>query len=175
MSVDLREYWDEAVPFERWLDGAEANVELWRSIYERADVPDQLLEEDVVGPYRLLVLSEDWCGDAVNSVPWLARLAERMEGWELRMLDRDENLELMAEYTTNGSLSIPVVIVMDAEYREVAWWGPRPEELQAWVLEEGLGMDKTERYKRVRRWYARDRGRTTIEEVMRLLGLAVPA
>jgi hypothetical protein len=53
------------------------------------------------------VLSEDWCGDAVNSVPYLARLAELAPNLDLRVLARDENPDLMDAHLTRGSRSIP--------------------------------------------------------------------
>lgn len=168
MTVVLKEYWEKAVSFEQWLDDVEANRELWQGIYERTRIEPDVVER-VDAPYRLLVLAEDWCGDAVNAVPWIARLAEESDRLELRMLRRDENPALMATHTTRGSSSIPVVMVLDSTYSEVGWWGPRPEELQAWVLEEGLALPKAERYKRVRAWYARDRGRTTVAEILALI------
>ena len=169
MAIDLETRWAEAVSFEQWLAEAERNVDLWRSIYQRAAVPDDLLEGPVQGPYRFLVLAEDWCGDAVNTVPWLARLAEAVDGWDLRLLERDQNMDLMATHTTDGALSIPVVMVLNGEYEELAWWGPRPDELQEWVLGQGMELDKQERYKEVRTWYARDRGRTTLAEVLAMV------
>lgn len=169
MTVVMREYWEAALPFEVWLEEVEANRELWRGIYERTRIEPEVVER-VDGPFRLLVLAEDWCGDAVNTVPWIARLAEQSDQLEVRVLRRDENPALMATHTTAGAHSIPVVMVLDAAYTEVGWWGPRPEELQAWVLEEGLALPKAERYKRVRTWYARDRGRTTVAEILALIG-----
>lgn len=47
--------------------------------------------------------------------------------------------------------------------------GPRPGALQAWVATEGVGLPKADRYREVRKWYARDRGRTTLEEITRFL------
>jgi hypothetical protein len=41
--------------------------------------------------------------------------------------------------------------------------------LQRWVLGPGHQLDKDARYKEVRAWYARDHGRTTLEEVVSLL------
>jgi hypothetical protein len=60
-------------------------------------------------------------------------------------------------------------MVLDDEFEEQGWWGPRPAMLQRWVLREGLLLPKEARYRRARRWYARDRGRTTIEEVLECL------
>jgi len=120
----------------------------------------------MAGRWKLVALSEDWCGDAVNTLPVVARLAEAA-GWDLRVLSRDDNPDLMESHLTNGrSRSIPVVIVYDEQFREVGWWGPRPSELQTWVLSEGLAMPSPERYKVVRRWYAQDKGRTTLAELL---------
>ena len=51
-------------------------------------------------------------------------------------------------------------------FAEVGHWGPRPTELQAWVLANKDTMPKDARYAEVRRWYARDRGETTLREVL---------
>lgn len=64
------------------------------------------------------------------------------------------------------SRSIPVVIVYDEDFDELGWWGPRPGELQEWVKTEGAELPKSDRYKELRRWYAKDRGRATITELM---------
>jgi hypothetical protein len=163
-----------APTFEQYLEGVQRNRELWHAVYERADVPDEVVAASRAAGegWRLLALSEDWCGDAVNTLPVIARLARRA-GWDLRVLSRDENPDVMDTHLTNGrSRSIPVVIVYDRRFREVGWWGPRPEEIQAWILSEGLAMPSPERYKVVRRWYAKDRGRTTLAELLEVLGRA---
>jgi len=157
-----------APTFEEYLATVERNKDLWHSIYERARVPEDLLEaaHRVSGEWRLVVLSEDWCGDAVNTIPVVARLAAQV-GWDLRVLSRDDNPDLMDAHLTNGrSRSIPVVIVYGADFEEIGWWGPRPGEIQAWVMSEGLAMPSPERYKVLRGWYAKDRGRTTLRELL---------
>ncbi|MGD2069620.1 MAG: thioredoxin family protein [Gemmatimonadota bacterium] len=168
----------EAAPdFDEYLLRVTANRDLWRAVYERATVPDDLVTEAVRAldrPLHLLALSEDWCGDAVNILPVVARFVERVPGLDLRVLGRDANPDLMDAHLTDGrSRSIPVVIVFDEDFLEVGWWGPRPAELQAWVLDH-LDMPSRERYREVRRWYARDRGRTTLTELLSVVmaGLA---
>ena len=154
--------------FQEYLAGVEENKELWQGVYERVRLPAELVSvaRDCPGTWRLLALSEDWCGDAVNTLPVIARFAEEA-GWDLRVLGRDDNLDLMDEHLTDGrSRSIPVVIVYDVDFDEVGWWGPRPDELQKWVLTEGRTMESKERYKTVRRWYAKDRGRTAVSELL---------
>lgn len=176
-AVDTRsltEWFEGAQPFERYLEGTLKNHELWLDLYARARLPAWVATLPRRPDLRFLVIAEDWCGDAVNTVPLVARLAECL-GVEVRVLARDQNLELMDRYLTGGhSRSIPVVIVIDASGNEVGWWGPRPQELQDWVLGEGQQLDKDSRYREQRRWYARDRGETTLRELTRLW-LAQPA
>lgn len=161
----------EAAPdFSEYLRTVEKNQQLWHSVFERVHLPPELVEvaRRCEGTWRLLALTADWCGDCVNTLPVVARFAQEV-GWDLRFLDRDENPDLMEEHLTDGrSRSIPVVVVYDEDFEELGWWGPRPGALQRWVKTEGLSMPKDERYKEVRRWYARDRGRTTVAELLDL-------
>ncbi|MCC6432946.1 MAG: thioredoxin family protein, partial [Gemmatimonadaceae bacterium] len=101
--------------------------------------------------------------------PALAALAGASATLDLRILTRDENPDLMDAHLTGGTRSIPIVIVLDEAYHEVGWWGPRPAPLQSWVRSEGHALDKTARYREVRRWYARDRAQTTLTEILALL------
>ena len=163
--------WDAGIPFEAFLPTAEKNAELWAGVWRRASVtPEHAERAAALGRWNLLTLSADWCGDAVNIVPILARLTEAAPNLQLRLLDRDEHLALMDEHLTGGTArAIPTVILLDEDGTERAWWGPRPGPLQAWVKGEGQTLDKSERYKHVRRFYARDHGRTTVEEILTLV------
>jgi hypothetical protein len=123
----------------------------------------------------LLVLAEDWCGDASNTIPVLAKVAERVPGLELRVLRRDEHSEVMDRYLTNGARSIPVVIALDTDFAELGHWGPRPAELQTWVMANKGSVPKAELYPQIRKWYARDRGDSTLREVLAVAtGSAIP-
>ena len=167
--TSLDTYWEQGISFETFLPTAQKNAELWQGVWDRVRLPEDLVERATAlpGRWHLLVLSEDWCGDAVNIVPVLARLAEAVPTIDLRLIERDQHLDLMDAHLTNGkSRSIPVVILLDETFCERGWWGPRPTDLQRWVLEEGLKMDPEERYKKVRRFYAKDKGRTTLDEVI---------
>lgn len=165
LVVDAARY--EAAPrFPAYLESVVKNAELWRAVHRTSVVSPLAVERlrSVPGEWRLLVLSEDWCGDCVSILPVIARLAEGA-GRDLRVLGRDANLDLMDERLTSGTRSIPVVMVLDAGLVVRAWWGPRPAVVQRWYRTEGLWLPKEERSRRKRAWYARDRGRTTVEEV----------
>jgi hypothetical protein len=65
------------------------------------------------------------------------------------------------------------VVALDENFEELGHWGPRPSELQAWVMANRGTMAKSELYPQVRKWYARDRGETTLREVLEAAGLPV--
>lgn len=168
---DYRASWETARTFDEWLSGVRRYEALWQGIAARAFAGADLITrvEATPGSWRLLVLSEDWCGDAVNLVPAIARLGDGASNLEVRVTGRDVNPGLMDAHRTNGTRSIPVAILLDGDFRPRATWGPRPSPLQDWFLEELRGMPKEQRYPLMRRWYARDRARTTLEEIVQAI------
>jgi hypothetical protein len=170
--MSLQDRFESAPRFAEFLASAQKLATLWRDTYRVTRVPDQAVARAsaVPGRWHLLVLVEDWCGDAVNTVPYLARLAELSPNLDLRVLGRDANPDLMdAHLAPSGARAIPVVIVLDERFEERGWWGSRPTALQQWMDEVGRAMEKDERYRHVRTWYARDRGGSTIDEVVTLI------
>jgi Thioredoxin len=167
----MRDRYRAALGFEAMLGSVVKNAELWTAMWRHARVDEDHVRRvaSLPGAWHLLVLSEDWCGDAVNTVPVVARLAARCPNLELRVLGRDANPDLMDAHLTGTSRSIPVIIVLDETFEERGWWGPRPTVLQRWVSGQGQLLEKTSRYREARTWYARDRGRTTLEEVVSML------
>lgn len=77
-----------------------------------------------------LLITETWCGDAANSVPVIAKLADLNSEIDLRIVLRDENTELMDQFLTNGGRSIPKLISLDEDLNVLFDWGPRPQEAQ---------------------------------------------
>ena len=158
----LRDRFASAMTLDDWIERAKANQELWRAIRRRAHAPADIVKRLRSLPARrhLLVLTEDWCGDALNTLPFLARLVEAVPQLDLRILERDRNLDLMDAHLTGSARAIPVVMVLDEQYRGLGWWGSRPAALQKWVTsEEAQRLSKGDRYLEIRRWYARDHGR----------------
>ncbi len=168
--MDFVGLWDQALSFERFVAESTQHCGLWEGVYRLARIPAWALDAVAATPgHRLLVLVEDWCGDASNTVPILARLAAEAPGLELRVLRRDEHPEVMDRYLTNGTRSIPIVVALDPMMRELGSWGPRPTELQSFVMAGKATIPKGELYPQVRKWYARDHGETTLREVLGLL------
>ena len=169
---DLRARFESGLPFPEYLETVDKNRELWHAVYKRVKLPDGAVEKAraIPGTWHLLALSEDWCGDAVNILPVISRLTDELPDMDLRVLLRDENLDIMDAHLTNGtSRSIPIIVVYDDDFRERGWWGPRPAGLQKWVMEEGMKMDPGPRYAQVRRVYARDKGKAILAEILDLM------
>lgn len=69
-----------------------------------------------------LMLAENWCGDVHRNSPLLARIVEAMPNCELRVLFRDQHLDLTDTYLNNGYRSIPVIVFFDEGWNEIGRW-----------------------------------------------------
>ncbi|MEJ2679742.1 MAG: thioredoxin family protein [Gemmatimonadota bacterium] len=162
---------DAGISFAQFVAGATENRDMWQAMATRTPLAPEAVEQvrAVSGRWRLLAIAEDWCGDAVNILPVVARLARESGRLDLRIVGRDAWPRLMDRHLTNGSRSIPVIILLDDVGTCRGWWGPRPSRLQAWFEREGRPLGKDARYRELRRWYARDRGRAIALEIAELV------
>jgi len=119
-----------------------------------------------------LVITESWCGDAAHVMPVMNKIAALNDNINLRVVLRDDNEALMDRFLTNESRSIPKLIMIDAESFEVLdVYGPRPsiatELVQDFKKEHGK---LTPEFKEdLQRWYNKDKGATTIYDLIELL------
>jgi hypothetical protein len=118
-----------------------------------------------------IVLTESWCGDAAQNIPVFTKIAEANPNINLRILLRDENPELMDQYLTNGGKSIPKLICVDENLKELGTWGPRPKLLQDWLYENKANpkMSMAELKKEFQIWYTKDKGQTLQKEMVLLM------
>ena len=81
----------------------------------------------IAAPLNVLVLTEDWCGDALTYLPVLARVMACAPHWNVRVFNRDANPDLADQYLNGGQWrSVPVVVFYDAEMRELGRFIERP-------------------------------------------------
>ena len=121
-----------------------------------------------------MVISEGWCGDAAQIVPVIHKMAELSNKIELKIVLRDENEALMNLFLTNGSKSIPKLIIIDKATSEVIGdFGPRPTGAKQLILdykkEHGV-IDETAKTE-LQLWYLHDKGVSTQNEIMEVLGV----
>ncbi|RFU63160.1 thioredoxin family protein [Bacillus sp. V59.32b] len=134
----LNSWFDKGMTKDRYINEMQTHKESLESIYDKFQLNEQdkaqlasLKEKNL----RAIVLTADWCGDAMVNLPILMRIGEEAD-MDIRYLIRDENLELMDQYLTNGTArSIPIIIFIDQDGEEVAKWGPRAPEVQSFVDE----------------------------------------
>ncbi len=124
----------------------------------------------IAAPRIWMVLTEPWCGDSAQCLPHLAVMARRNPLIDLRILPRDENLDVMDLYLTGESRSIPQLVVFDTEGNELWRWGPRPAAAQV-VFDQAKaeGLEKPALLERLHLWYGRDRGREVEREITGLV------
>ncbi len=179
MQTLTRERFESGLTYAEYCQSVEKHQGLWNGVYEQTTIPEDAASRlhELPGRRLVAVLAEDWCGDAASLVPILAKLADSApEMVELRVLERDENHDIMDRYLSHGGRSIPIAIVMDEQLNLLGWWGPRPAPAQAIFRQKirefraGRLKDKKEEVnKPVLRWYRKDRGRHTIDEFLMVL------
>ncbi len=114
-----------------------------------------------------IVILESWCADGAQAIPVINKIAEASENIELKIILRDENLDLMSFFLTNGSLSIPKLIILDEDLEVMAHWGPRPKvaaELVRDYKDKYGKIDETIK-SQLQLWYNKDRGHNILQEL----------
>jgi hypothetical protein len=121
-------------------------------------------------PQTWMVITETWCGDSAQNTPIIIKAASLSNKTNLRFVFRDENLDIMDCYLTNGSRSIPKLVVFDENDNELFQWGPRPVEAQNLMMRrKSEGIEKSEIIKELHLWYAKNRGIDVENELIELI------
>lgn len=128
--------------------------------------------ENLEKNYTWLVLAESWCGDAAQILPIFNKMAEASDKIDLRIVLRDDNDDLMNLFLTNGTKSIPKLIIIDTKTDEVvADFGPRPSAAKQLILDykatHGV-VDETAKVE-LQKWYLQDKGISTQKEIVALM------
>ena len=126
--------------------------------------------------FTWLVLTESWCGDAAQTLPVINKFAEANEKINLKVLLRDENEDLMNQFLTNGSKSIPKLIVLDNSSNEVVGsWGPRSEMAAKMVIDYKNENGKIDEQFKIdlQNWYNSDKGANIEKELVDLINALI--
>ena len=123
---------------------------------------------------NILVITEPWCGDSIALLPVIKKIAETNPSWNLKIVLRDENVDLMEKFLTNGNKAIPIFLFLDNKFEYLFKWGPRPVAAQN-IFEqyrEKINNGEIEKSKvilKIRQFYAKDKGRSISKEVLELI------
>lgn len=136
--TNLETYFNESQPLNEYIDAMQTNQEALRSIYQSFEAPEndeRLAKIKDMNYAKVLVITEDWCGDAMMNLPILKHISEKVN-LDVRVFHRDDDTRLIDQYLTNGkSRSIPIFVFMNDQNEQETVWGPRAEEVQQFVTD----------------------------------------
>lgn len=145
---------------EMMVNYARLNLQRMKRVEKTFKIIESLSKKlEVCSPQKWLILTEGWCGDAAQIVPALEKIVLASNGKiESRYLLRDENIELMDLFLTNGGRAIPKVIILSTENEIINNWGPRPESAQNLVNQlKSSNTAFEELAEQLHAWYAKDK------------------
>ncbi len=159
----------------RYLYYARYNKERSERVHQAYEVSANLREavSKIDTPQLWMVLTEDWCGDSAYNLPILVEAARLNPLIDLRILLRDDNLDIMDQYLTGTARSIPKLVAFSEDGAELFRWGPRPAEAQQVrerLLEEGFSGGEVS--KKLIEWYDEGGWHLVDDELTQVLALA---
>ena len=122
------------------------NYERSEQVHARSEPSAELRAamDAIEAPQLWMVLTENWCGDSAFCLPVLADAARLSEQVTLRILRRDDHLDIMDQYRTDGSRSIPKLVAFSEAGAERFQWGPRPRGAQRCFARAAERSDRKE-------------------------------
>lgn len=173
--MDMKEYYKKAMSYEEYVAQLGEHCALHQLHYNKFSVsPDEEARIKAVQPVKILVLTEPWCGDSLAVFPVVRKMTELNGAWETRVLLRDQNLDLMDQFLTRGGRAVPLFFFIGEDDRLIFKFGPRPKASQQifedhrQLIQEGK-IEKMEVIKKIRNFYAKDRGKAIAAELLGLL------
>lgn len=137
------------------------------------------LVRSIKEPQIWLIITEAWCGDGSQSIPYIAKLADLNPLIELKIIMRDENPDIMDAYLSNGARSIPKLVAFSLDLKcELFTWGPKPQYLIDRYKEyrhDSKGVSYPEFLEEVYLWYARNKNQDLESELYPLIESSIIA
>ncbi len=175
--MQLQEYFEIGLTPEAYADLLDEKQRDLHALYQRRTEidPEAVSRLRSAGTRHLLVITEPWCGDSLATFPAIAELC-RQAGIGLRVVRRDEHIALIDRYLTNRGRAIPIAVGLGERFEELFRWGPRPAAAQTIFEEHRAGIaagqiEKVEVYKKLRAFYAADKGKSVVRELLAGFGV----
>lgn len=166
----------EAAPYDKYIPINQQRVKRIRKSLAKQGLSAALSDavRGVKAGTKMLVLNEFWCGDGAQILPVHEAMVHASEGrLEVRALMRDDNLEVMDLFLTNGGRAIPKTVLLGEDLQVLGTWGPRPEEAMALVKRIKSDPAIAHTYSQeVHKWYTQDKQQNIQAELAVLLGHA---
>lgn len=161
--------------FADFLAAAKARREGWLQMRDSARVDDALLARarNVGGAWHLLVIAVDRCGDSMNSVPYLAKLADAVPGLDLRIVLPDQGRAVQESHRSlDGRAATPTIVLLDAAGNDVGCIVELPREIRDWAHAVRATVSSDSLHAGIRTFYAKSRGQGIVSEAVEMLEAA---
>jgi hypothetical protein len=159
---------------EKFTHFTKLNFQRLKRVFRTLQLSEKIVEsvKNVRSEMLWVVIVESWCGDVPQNLPIMEAISQISDKIKLRIILRDENPEIMDQFLTNGTRSIPKLICFDPDTYDVAGtWGPRPvgaiELVKDLLKDPEVTADM--RKEAVQRWYLQNRGEQLQSELSALL------
>lgn len=155
-----------------YLDYTKLNWSRMNRWFKTAKLSDGLLDsiKEINEPQQWIVITEPWCGDAAHNIPFIEMAASHNPLISVSYVLRDTAPFLIDQYLTNGTKSIPKLIIRDGSGKDLGTWGPRPEgcqKLYVALLKENAPFEKVK--VEIQNWYNADKGKACQHELMQVI------
>ncbi|MEQ9095933.1 hypothetical protein AY599_24800 [Leptolyngbya valderiana BDU 20041] len=125
----LRTKFDQGLSYDDYVaTGSENHRRAWTDFRGRVQptAEHRSLFDGFKRTMHVLGVSGTWCGDCVQQVPMLDAIAGlRPDLIHLRLLDRDEHMDLARRLVINDGNRVPVVLFLNEEFDFVSMYGDR--------------------------------------------------
>jgi thiol-disulfide isomerase/thioredoxin len=132
-----REQFESGLTAEQFIDRMEVNKERFLDNVQANSLSFDDRQFFNSRPVSIAAIGEDWCTDVIQFLPVIVKLAEEVPSINLRIFERDENLDIMNMYLKDGQFqSIPVFVVYDENWSELGHFIERPAAVTKMMAEE---------------------------------------
>lgn len=137
-----KETYESGMTGQEFLDIVEANKEKFLENVEQATIPDDVKAFFSENPVSIAAIGEDWCTDVVHFMPVAIKLAQEVDGVDLRVFQRDKT-DLIESYLNQGQYkSIPVFVFIDSDWNELGHFIERPAAATGKMAEESTRFQR---------------------------------
>lgn len=158
--------------FPDFLAAARRRREGWLRVNEGVQIADSSVARAraVGGEWRLLVVAIDACGDSMQQVPYVAKLAGMVDGLSVRIVPPSEGALVQASHRSlDGRSATPSFVLIDSTGADVGCIVELPREIRRWThaRRDSMSSDALHEYRR--EWYDADKGASIVHEVVELM------
>jgi len=173
--MNLFSHFEKALEYEKYVKLLAENLTLHKLHYKNFELADNEIQKlENLSCTNILVISEPWCGDSFALLPIVKKITEANPAWNLKLILRDENVELIDKFLTNGSRAIPIFLFLDDKNELLFKWGARPLAAQN-IFEQYRSqissgeIEKSKVILKIRQFYSKDKGKEASKEILNLI------